>query len=83
MLLDGVDLRDIPPEQRAEAISVVSQETYLIHGTVWENLLFAQPGASDEQMRAVLNAARVDGVIAALPEGLDTVVGSRDYLFRR
>ncbi|MFS0320216.1 ATP-binding cassette domain-containing protein [Corynebacterium striatum] len=81
VLLDGVDLRDIPPEQRAEAISVVSQETYLIHGTVWENLLFAQPGASDEQMRAVLNAARVDGVIAALPEGLDTVVGSRDYRF--
>lgn len=81
VLLDGVDLRDIPPEQRAEAISVVSQETYLLHGTVRENLLFAQPGASDEQMRAALNAARVDGVIAALPEGLDTVVGSRDYRF--
>ncbi len=79
--LGGVDLRDVPAEQRAEVIGVVSQETYLIHGTVRENLLFAQPGASDEQMWAALNAARVDGVIAALPEGLDTVVGSRDYRF--
>lgn len=79
--LGGVDLRDIPPEQRAEVIGVVSQETYLIHGTVRENLLFAQPNASEEQMWAALNAARVDEVIAALPEGLDTVVGSRGYRF--
>lgn len=81
VLLGGVDLRDIPPEQRAEVIGVVSQETYLIHGTVRENLLFAQPNASEEQMWAALNAARVDEVIAALPEGLDTVVGSRGYRF--
>ncbi|MDK8787609.1 ABC transporter ATP-binding protein [Corynebacterium striatum] len=81
VLLGGVDLRDIPPEQRAEAIGVVSQETYLIHGTVRENLLFAQPGASEEQMWAALNAARVDKVIDALPDGLDTIVGSRGYRF--
>lgn len=81
VLLGGVDLRDIPAEQRAEVIGVVSQEIYLIHGTVRENLLFAQPDASDEQMRAALNAARVDEVIAALPEGLDTLVGSRGYRF--
>ncbi|OFK29081.1 multidrug ABC transporter ATP-binding protein [Corynebacterium sp. HMSC062E11] len=79
--LGGVDLRDIPPAQRAAVIGVVSQETYLIHGTVRENLLFAQPDASEEQMWAALNAARVDEVIAALPEGLDTVVGSRGYRF--
>lgn len=79
--LGGVDLRDIPPEQRAEVIGVVSQETYLIHGTVRENLLFAQPDASEEQMWAALNAARVDEVIAALPDGLDTLVGSRGYRF--
>lgn len=81
VLLGGVDLRDIPAEQRSEVIGVVSQETYLIHGTVRENLLFAQPNASEEQMWAALNAARVDEVIAALPEGLDTVVGSRGYRF--
>lgn len=79
--LGGVDLRDIPPAQRAAVIGVVSQETYLIHGTVRENLLFAQPDASEEKMWAALNAARVDEVIAALPEGLDTVVGSRGYRF--
>lgn len=81
VLLGGVDLRDIPAEQRAEVIGVVSQEIYLIHGTVRENLLFAQPDASEEQMWAALNAARVDEVIAALPEGLDTLVGSRGYRF--
>ena len=81
VLLGGVDLRDIPPAQRAEVIGVVSQETYLIHGTVRENLLFAQPDAKEEQMWAALNAARVDGVIAALPEGLDTLVGLRGYRF--
>lgn len=81
VLLGGVDLRDIPAEQRAEVIGVVSQETYLIHGTVRENLLFAQPDASEAQMWAALNAARVDEVIAALPEGLDTLVGSRGYRF--
>lgn len=79
--LGGVDLRAIPPAQRAAVIGVVSQETYLIHGTVRENLLFAQPDASEEQMWAALHAARVDEVIAALPEGLDTVVGSRGYRF--
>ena len=81
VLLGGVDLRDIPAEQRAEVIGVVSQETYLIHGTVRENLLFAQPGASEEQKWAALNAARVDKVIDALPDGLDTIVGSRGYRF--
>ena len=81
VLLGGVDLRDIPPEQRAEVIGVVSQETYLIHCTVRENLLFAQPEASEEQMWAALHSARVDEVIAALPEGLDTLVGSRGYRF--
>lgn len=79
--LGGVDLRDIPPAQRAAVIGVVSQETYLIHGTVRENLLFAQPDAKEEQMWAALNAARVDEVIAALPDGLDTLVGSRGYRF--
>ena len=81
VLLGGVDLRDIPAVQRSSVIGVVSQETYLIHGTVRENLLFAQPDASEEQMWAALNAARVDEVIAALPEGLDTLVGSRGYRF--
>ena len=79
--LGGVDLRDIPSDQRAEVIGVVSQETYLIHGTVRENLLFAHPGASEEDMWQALNAANVAAVVRRLPEGLDTLVGSRGYRF--
>ena len=81
VLLGGVDLRDIPPEQRAEVIGVVSQETYLIHGTVRENLLFAQPDATEEDMWTALHAARVADVVKGLPDGLDTLVGSRGYRF--
>ncbi|WP_144792493.1 ABC transporter ATP-binding protein [Corynebacterium singulare] len=79
--LGSVDLRDIPAEQRAEVIGVVSQETYLIHGTVRENLLFAHPDASEEDMWQALNAANVAEVVRSLPEGLDTLVGSRGYRF--
>lgn len=81
VLLGGVDLRDIPPEQRAEVVGVVSQETYLIHGSVRENLLFAQPDATEEDMWTALNAARVADVVKELPDGLDTLVGSRGYRF--
>ena len=81
VLLGGVDLRDIPPEQRAEVIGVVSQETYLIHGTVRENLLFAQPDATEEDMWTALHVAHVADVVKELPDGLDTLVGSRGYRF--
>ncbi|OFT60407.1 ABC transporter ATP-binding protein [Corynebacterium sp. HMSC05E07] len=79
--LGGVDLRDIPADQRSAVIGVVSQETYLIHGTVRENLLFAQPDATEEDMWQALNAANVAEVVRSLPEGLDTLVGSRGYRF--
>ena len=81
VFLGGVDLRDIPPEQRAEVIGVVSQETYLIHGTVRENLLFAQPDATEEDMWTALHVAHVADVVKELPDGLDTLVGSRGYRF--
>ena len=81
VLLGGVDLRDIPSEQRAEVIGVVSQETYLIHGSVRENLLFAQPDATEEDMWTALHAAHVADVVKELPDGLDTLVGSRGYRF--
>ena len=81
VLLGGVDLRDIPAEQRVEVIGVVSQETYLIHGTVRENLLFAQPDATEEDMWTALHAAHVADVVKELPDGLDTLVGSRGYRF--
>ena len=79
--LGGVDLRDIPADQRSAVIGVVSQETYLIHGTVRENLLFAHPDATEEDMWQALDAANVAAVVRSLPEGLDTLVGSRGYRF--
>lgn len=79
--IGGVDLRDISSADRAERMGVVSQETYLLHATVRENMLFARPDASDAQIWAALRTANVDGVVRALPEGLDTVVGSRGYRF--
>ena len=79
--LGGVDLREVPAEQRSGVIGVVSQETYLIHGSVRENLLFAQPDATEEQMWSALTAANVADVVRDLPDGLETLVGSRGYRF--
>jgi ATP-binding cassette subfamily B protein len=59
----------------------VSQETYLFHASVRENLRFAKPQATDEEIYAAAAAARIHDVIAALPDGYDTVVGERGYRF--
>jgi len=79
--LDGVDLRDLAAEDRAAAIGMVSQETYLLHATVRENLRFARPDATDAEIEAAARAAQVHDVIAALPDGYDTVVGARGHRF--
>lgn len=79
--LGGVDLKDLSAGTRAAWIGVVSQETYLLHATVRENLLFAAPSATEEQLWEALRAARVADLISSLPEGLDTVVGARGYRF--
>jgi ATP-binding cassette subfamily B protein len=62
-------------------VGVVSQETYLFHASVRENLRFAKPDATDAEIEAAADAARIHGMIAALPEGYDTVVGERGYRF--
>jgi len=79
--IGGVDVRDLSFEALTELVGVVSQETYLFHASVRENLLFAKPDASDEELEAAAKAARIHDVIAALPEGYDTVVGERGYRF--
>jgi ATP-binding cassette, subfamily B, bacterial len=79
--LDGVDLRDLAAEDRAAVIGVVSQETYLLHATVRENLRFARPGATDEEIEAAARAAQVHDTIARLPDGYDTAVGARGHRF--
>jgi ATP-binding cassette subfamily B protein len=79
--IDGVDIRDLSLSALSELVGVVSQETYLFHASVRENLRFAKPDASDGEIEAAAEAARIHHVIAALPEGYDTVVGERGYRF--
>ncbi len=81
VIIDGVDVRDLAPEVLARIVGVVSQETYLIHATVRENLLLADPEATDARLWEVLGAASLADTIAALPEGLDTLVGARGHRF--
>jgi ATP-binding cassette, subfamily B, bacterial len=79
--VDGVDIRDLSFADLARAVGLVSQETYLFHATIRENLRFAKPDASDEELEAAARAAQIHELIAALPDGYDTVVGERGYRF--
>src|SRR5689334_14900276 len=79
--IDGVDVRDLTFRALSDLVGVVSQETYLFHESVRENLRFAKPDATDEEIERAARAARIHHVIAALPDGYDTVVGERGYRF--
>lgn len=79
--LDGVDVRDLDFDTLARAIGVVSQETYLFHASVADNLRFAKPDATDEEVEQAARAAQIHDHIASLPDGYDTVVGERGHRF--
>ncbi|QDQ15248.1 ABC transporter ATP-binding protein [Streptomyces spectabilis] len=79
--LDGVDVRDLDFDTLARAIGVVSQETYLFHASVADNLRFAKPDATDEELHEAARAAQIHDHVAALPDGYDTVVGERGHRF--
>jgi len=79
--IDGVDVRAASFASLAATVGVVSQETYLFHATVRENLRFAHPQATDQEVEAAARVAAIHEMIAALPEGYDTVVGERGYRF--
>ena len=79
--IGGRNVRDLSFASLASLVGVVSQETHLFHASVRENLQFAKPDATDEELHAAAEAARIHHVIAALPEGYDTVVGERGYRF--
>ncbi|MFP3986409.1 ABC transporter ATP-binding protein [Streptomyces sp. E11-3] len=79
--LDGVDVRDLDFDTLARSIGVVSQETYLFHASVADNLRFAKPDATDEELYEAARAAQIHDHIAALPDGYDTVVGERGHRF--
>jgi ATP-binding cassette, subfamily B, bacterial len=77
----GVDIRELSFKALSDLVGVVSQETYLFHATVRENLRFAKPDATDEEIERAAEAARIHDMIAALPDGYDTIVGERGYRF--
>lgn len=79
--IDGVDLRDIRLAELSELVGVVSQETYLLHATIRENLRHARPDASDAEIEDAAKAAQVHELISSLPDGYDTVVGARGHRF--
>ncbi|ATY10395.1 ABC transporter ATP-binding protein [Amycolatopsis sp. AA4] len=79
--VDGTDVRDVTLASLAAGVGLVSQETYLFHASVRENLRFAKPDATDEELENAAKAAHIHDTLAALPEGYDTVVGERGYRF--
>jgi ATP-binding cassette, subfamily B, bacterial len=79
--IDGIDIRDMRLADLAEIVGVVSQETYLLHTTVRENLRYAKPAATDAEIEAAARAAQIHDLIAGLPDGYDTMVGSRGHRF--
>ena len=79
--IDGIDIRDMRLADLADIVGVVSQETYLLHTTVRENLRYAKPGATDAEIENAARAAQIHELIAGLPDGYDTVVGSRGHRF--
>jgi ATP-binding cassette subfamily B protein len=79
--IDGVDVRDASFTSLAATVGVVSQETYLFHASVRENLRFARPDASDEEIEAAARTARIHDLIVSLAAGYDTIVGERGYRF--
>ncbi|MFF3732397.1 ABC transporter ATP-binding protein [Streptomyces sp. NPDC002476] len=81
VLIDGVDVRELDFDTLARAVGVVSQETYLFHASVADNLRFAKPDATDAEIEAAARAAQIHDHIAALPDGYDTLVGERGHRF--
>jgi ATP-binding cassette subfamily B protein len=79
--IDGIDVRDMRLADLAGIVGVVSQETYLLHTTVRENLRYAKPDATDAQIEEAARAAQIHDLISDLPDGYDTVVGSRGHRF--
>jgi ATP-binding cassette subfamily B protein len=79
--IDGVDVRNASLASLAATVGVVSQETYLFHASVRENLRFARPDATDSEIDDAARTARIHDLIASLPDGYDTVVGERGYRF--
>jgi ATP-binding cassette subfamily B protein len=81
VLVNGVEVRDLQLDSLRQAIGVVTQDAHLFHETLAENLRYARPEATDEQLWEALAGAQIADLLRTLPDGLDTVVGERGYRF--
>jgi ATP-binding cassette, subfamily B, bacterial len=79
--IDGIDVRDLAFGTLADTVGVVSQETYLFHASVAENLRFAKPAATDDELVAAAKVAQIHDHLMSLPDRYDTIVGERGYRF--
>ncbi|MCL1587314.1 MAG: ABC transporter ATP-binding protein/permease [Actinomycetia bacterium] len=79
--VDGVDLKDVTRESRVDTLALIPQDSFLFSGSLRENLVYAKPDATDEDVWRVLEEMRIDEWIANLPEGLDTEVRERGSRF--
>ncbi|CAH1218819.1 putative ABC transporter ATP-binding protein [Paenibacillus allorhizoplanae] len=75
--LNGVDVRELPVEQLRSQVGIVLQQSILFSGTIRDNILFGKPGASEDEMVAVAQAAEADSFISKLPEGYEARLGQR------
>ncbi len=81
VLVDGVDVRDVAATDLASRVGMVTQETYLMHTTIRANLRHARPDATDAEIEQACRSARIHDLVSSLPDGYDTVVGSRGHRF--
>jgi ATP-binding cassette subfamily B protein len=79
--IDGVDLKDITDQSLRASMAIVTQDTFLFHASVLENLRYGKPSATRTEVEAAARQAQIHEVIAALPDGYDTIVGERGYRF--
>ena len=79
MLFAGVDVRELAQTDLIDQVGIVNQETYLFHATIRENLAYAKPDATNEEIITAAKAANIHKTIASFPEGYETVVGERGY----
>ncbi|MFF1834013.1 ABC transporter ATP-binding protein [Streptomyces sp. NPDC058231] len=77
--IGGIDVRDLSADTLRDTLGMVTQDGHLFHESVRANLLLARPGAGEEELWDALRRSRLDGLVASLPDGLDTVVGERGY----
>lgn len=77
--IHGIDVRDATTESLRNVVSMVTQDPHMFHDTIRANLLYANPGATDDELRDALAGAQILPLVESLPEGLDTMVGDRGY----